>query len=159
MGGGIVVIIYIWRVMNLYSSIRVQVHVDVSMVREIDGYISRVPAYFATDVQTINEGQDVDMEAIVTNLNAQLENWSGRGSGFVLERITRSVLSITKYRPLQGSGPNSSGTYIPTPKFIQNKICAINVQNSDDRCFVWSVLAAQTITKTKFPPTQSTYTY
>jgi len=66
--------------MNLHSSIRVQVHVDVGMVREIDGHISRVPAYFATDVQTINEGQDLDMEAIVANLNAQLDNWSARGS-------------------------------------------------------------------------------
>ena len=96
--------------MNLYSSVRVQVHADVIMVREIDGDISRVPAYFATNVQSINEAQDVDIEAIVANLNAQLENWSGRGSGFVLERITRFVLSITKYRPLQGSGRNSNGT-------------------------------------------------
>ena len=128
--------------MNLHSSIRVQVHVDVGMVREIDGHISRVPAYFATDVQTINEGQDLDMEAIVVNLNAQLDNWCGRGSGFVLERITRFVISITKYRPLQGSGPNSTGTYIPTPKFIDNKKCTINVQNNDGLCFAWSVLAA-----------------
>jgi len=52
------------------------------------------------------------------------------------------VLSITNYRPLQGSGLNSAGTYIPTPKLIQNKKCAINVQKSDDRCFVLSVLAA-----------------
>ena len=58
--------------MNLYSSVRIQVHADVSMFREIDGDVSRVPAYFATDVQTINEAQDVDIEAIVTNLNAQL---------------------------------------------------------------------------------------
>ena len=128
--------------MNLHSSIRAQVHADVSTIREIDGDISRVPTYFATDVQTINEGQDLDIEAIVANLNTQLDSWCGRWSGFALERITRFVISITKYRPLQGSGPNSTGTYIPTPKFIQNKMCAINVQNSDDRCFVWSVLAA-----------------
>jgi len=79
--------------MNLYSSIRVQVHDDVAMVREIDGDISRVPVYFATNVQTIKEGQDLDM---VANLNAQLDNWCGHGSGFVLERITRFVISITK---------------------------------------------------------------
>jgi len=111
------------------------------MVREIDN-ISRVPAYFATDVEAINEGQDLDVEGIVANLNAQLNNWCGRGSGYVLERITRFVISVTKYRPLQGSGPDSNGTYIVTPKFIQNKKCTINIQNSDDLCFAWSVLAA-----------------
>ena len=52
------------------------------------------------------------------------------------------MISITKYRPLQGSGPNSTGTYIPTPKFIDNKKCTINVQNNDGLCFAWSVLAA-----------------
>ena len=49
------------------------------MVREVDNGISRVMAYFVTTPQTVNEGQDVDLEAIVTNLNTQLENWNGRG--------------------------------------------------------------------------------
>ena len=82
------------------------------------------------------------MEAIVANLNAQLDNWCGCGSGFMLERITRFVISITKYRPLQRSGPNCNRSYIPTPKFIESKKCTINVQNSDELCFAWSVLAA-----------------
>jgi len=68
-------------------------------------------------------------------------NWCGRGSGFVLEQITRLVISITKYRPLQGSGPNCNGRYIPMSKFIESKKCMINVQNSDELCFAWSVLA------------------
>jgi len=77
------------------------------MTREVDGNISRVMAYFLTSPQTVNESQDVDLEAIVGSLNAQLENWNGRGSGFVMERITRFVISITKYRPLHGSCPHS----------------------------------------------------
>jgi len=69
-------------------------------------------AYFVTERQTVNEGQDVDLEA---SLNAQFENWNGRGSGFVVDRITRYVISVVKYRHLHGS--NSS--YIPTPTFIE----------------------------------------
>ena len=87
------------------------------MSREVDDNISRVMAYFVTTPQTVNEGQDVDLEAIVTNLNSQLENWNGRGSGFVVDRITRFVISVVKYRPLHGS--NSS--FIPTPTFIERK--------------------------------------
>ena len=32
------------------------------------------------------------------------------------------------------------GTYIPLPKFIQNKNAIINIQNEDDKCFLWSIL-------------------
>ena len=49
-------------------------YADVSMVREVDEI--RVMAYFVTTPQTVNEGQDVDLEAIVANLNSQLENWN-----------------------------------------------------------------------------------
>jgi len=55
------------------------VYADVSMVREVDNDISRVTAYFVTTPQIVNEGQDVNLEAIVANLNSQLENWNGRG--------------------------------------------------------------------------------
>ena len=92
-------------------------YADVLMVREVDNDISRVTAYFVTTPQIVNEGQDVDLEAIIANLNSQLENWNGRGSGFVVDRITRFVISVVKYRPLHGS--NSS--FIPTPTFIERK--------------------------------------
>jgi len=126
--------------MNSCSSIRVQVHADVVTIREIDDYITRVPAYFVSDVQTVNEGHDVDMEAIVDNLNAQPGNWCGRDSGFVLERITRFVISITKYRPLQGSGPNCNAVHSYAQIHRQQK--QHDVQNRDEFCFAWSVLAA-----------------
>ena len=128
----------IYCIVHLCRSVRVQVHVDVSMIREVDGNVSRVMAYFMTEPRTVNEGQDIDLEAIVASLNAQLDNWNGRGSGFVMERITRFVISIGKYRPLHGS--NSS--FVPTPKFIANKHCTVNVKNDDELCFMWAVLSA-----------------
>ena len=103
------------------------------MTREVDGNILRVMAYFMTEPQTVNEAQGLDLEAIVASLNGQVENWNGRGSGFVMERITRFAISITQYRPLHGS--NSS--FVPTPKFIANKHCTVNVKNDDELCFMW----------------------
>ena len=115
------------------------------MIREADNDISRVTAYFVTSPQVVNEGQDVDLEAIVADLNSQLENWNGRGSGFVVERITRFIISIVKYRPLHGS--NSS--FIPTPPYIERKKCTVNVKNDDDEyCFMWAVLSALYPSKT-----------
>jgi len=94
------------------------------MIREVDNDISHVMAYFVTEPQIVIEGQDVDLYAIVTSLNAQLENWNGRGSGFVTDRITRFVICVLKYRPLHGS--NSS--FINTPVFIDRTKCTVNVK-------------------------------
>jgi len=46
----------------------------------------------------------------------------------------------------------AAGSYIPTPAWIKHKRAVINVQNkSDNRCFVWSVLAGL------FPAREHTY--
>ena len=40
------------------------------------------------------------------------------------------------YTPLQGS------TYIKLPKKLEDKKAILNIQNDDEKCFLWSVLAA-----------------
>jgi len=59
-----------------------------------------------------------------------------RGSNFNIERVSRFVLSICPYHPLYGS------TFVRTPDVLANKHCLINVQNNDEKCFIWSVLSA-----------------
>ena len=95
-------------------------------------------AYFVTEPQIVNEGQDVNPEAIVTSLNAQLENWNGRGSGFAIDSIRRFVISVVRYRPFHGC--NSS--FISTPVFIERNKCTVNVKNNNELCFKWAVLSA-----------------
>jgi len=74
---------------------------------------------------------------------AQGVQWNKRGSNFNIERVTRFVLSVHPYRPLHGS------TFVLTPEFLAKKQCLINVQNNDEKCFVWSVLSAL------YPPTHN----
>ena len=45
-------------------------------------------------------------------------------------------LHMAKYTPLKGS------SYIPLPKKLRDKKAIINVQNADNRCFMWSILEA-----------------
>lgn len=59
-----------------------------------------------------------------------------RGSGFSLSRIIELGVQICAYQPLAGS------TYITTPKKIKSKRAIINVQNDDEMCFKWAILAA-----------------
>ena len=98
----------------------------------------RIPAYFATPPVVVNDGQDYNSNNLQANLDHKGEQWNKRGStcNFNIERVSRFVLSVHPYRPLHGS------TFVRTPDFLAKKQCLINVQNNDEKCFVWSVLSA-----------------
>ena len=53
-----------------------------------------------------------------------------------LRSILNLTISIKKLQPLH------AGSYIELPKVIQNKKACVNVQNKDNKCFMWAVLSA-----------------
>jgi len=115
----------------------VQARADVTMIRDNhDGKFLRIPAYFYTTTRIVNRAQEFDIDSVLAELNFKVQQFNRRGSGFELERIVRSVLVINTYRPLHGS------TYLPTPDWLERKRCIVNVNNKDQRCFLWSILAA-----------------
>ncbi|XP_028419265.1 PR domain zinc finger protein 10-like [Dendronephthya gigantea] len=58
------------------------------------------------------------------------------GSGWILDEILHLDLSIAQYSPVKGS------SYIPLPSKLKTKKAIINVKNSDNKCFMWFILAA-----------------
>ncbi|UYV67414.1 hypothetical protein LAZ67_5000503 [Cordylochernes scorpioides] len=59
-----------------------------------------------------------------------------RGSVWMLKEIIYCDLYINKYKALKGS------SYIDLPKEIKDKKAVINIKNDDNKCFLWSILAA-----------------
>jgi len=64
-----------------------------------------------------------------------VENFNSRGSNWRMTSIREFTLCLTPYLPLQGS------SYIKTPKYILNKKAVVNVRNTDNFCFLYSILA------------------
>ena len=58
------------------------------------------------------------------------------GSGWRFLKVIKLVLHTTRWEPLNGS------SYIPLDPYLANKKALINMQNEDDKCFMWSVLRA-----------------
>ena len=50
--------------------------------------------------------------------------------------IIKFELHTVRYKPLRGE------TYIPLPKELADKKAIINIQNKDNKCFLWCVLRA-----------------
>ena len=57
------------------------------------------------------------------------------GSGWVFDRVLLVFMNIGKYQPLCGA------SYIPLPKGLTGNIGIVNIQNKDEKCFIYSVLA------------------
>ena len=61
---------------------------------------------------------------------------NAEGSGWQFLKVIKLVLHTTKWEPLYGS------SYMPLDPYLANKKAIINMQNEDDKCFMWSVLRA-----------------
>jgi len=111
--------------------------VDVRFTRETEDGIQRIVAHFSTDPQLVTAVNEFDLQRLTNDLNVAADEFNTRGSGFVFERMTRFVLIITQFKPLNGGS-----SFVPTPPYIAKKGAVINVQNEDERCFEWALLSA-----------------
>lgn len=66
----------------------------------------------------------------------EMESFEARGSNWALRRIKSLELRLNKYIPLRGA------SYMELPDVIRKKRAIINVKNSDNKCFLWSILSA-----------------
>ena len=80
-----------------------------------------------TDVKII-------LKDIISELLIGLANYQEKGSGWYFKEIIKLELHLVEYKPMRGS------TYIKLPEFIKKKNAILNMENKDDKCFLWCIL-------------------
>ena len=85
------------------------------------------------------EDLDEHLQASATSLDEKITQYSALGSGWRIERVVTLSLVVAEYSDLCRLGGRCA---IDTPKMIAKKFCCINVQNTDNRCFLYAVLAS-----------------
>ena len=63
-----------------------------------------------------------------------LANYQEKGSGWYFKEIIKLEIHLADYKPMRG------GSYIKLPEFIKNKNAILNIENKDDKCFLWCIL-------------------
>ena len=63
-----------------------------------------------------------------------LANYQEKGSGWYFKEIIKLEIHLVDYKPMKG------GSYIKLPKFIKKKNAILNIENKDDKCFLWCIL-------------------
>ena len=113
----------------------------VQLVRETsDGEEVRIKGYLHSSTRRLihmDYFNEIYTEAI-ESVNKKLDKFHEMGSGWRLEKILEIKLNLARYQPIRGGS-----SFADTPAGLRGKQAIVNVQNDDQSCFLYSVLAHQ----------------
>ena len=103
-----------------------------------EGEEIELEASFQSTVEIAFNEEDVkeQYDKGVDIIERKIKEFVSQGSGWSVEEVVRLDLHITPYVPLRAA------SYIPTDPWLSAKKAIINIKNDDEKCFIWSVLAA-----------------
>nr|CAH7717038.1 unnamed protein product [Callosobruchus chinensis] len=82
--------------------------------------------------------KELQRSLLKNNILNKLEEFQERDSGWSLYEIIQLKINFNSYTPINVG----ISTYIEMPKFIKNTKSVINIQNTDQYCFLWCIVAA-----------------
>ena len=104
-----------------------------------NGEIKRQIKEYCVSTETYTAFNEVDIDEQLPlayiHLNMNCEEAEREGTGWNLEKILRIEIYTVANNPLAAS------SYIPLPKKVQLTKGVLNIQNEDNCCFIWCILA------------------
>ena len=92
--------------------------------------------YFNTETYINLESTDVKviLSQMIKEILEKNSIYQRNGSGWYFKEVSSLEIHIVDYKPIK------SLSYIPLPDFIMRKKAIINMENKDNKCFLWSIL-------------------
>ena len=93
-------------------------------------------AYFRSGTHINLKSTDVEklIDKCVKKIIEDLEAFQKNGSGWYFNEVVQLEIHTVEFNPTKGS------SYIPLPDWITNKKAIVNIQNKDEKCFLWCIL-------------------
>ena len=130
----------ITNIMDKDRGIRAILYLKCIMIRESpNGETTETEIPFHSAKKLILEKTDVKevYDEMVDEIKERIQKaLIAPGSGWRFLKIINLTLHTAKWDPL------NAGSYIDLPPFLKNKKAIINMQNQDDKCFMWCILRA-----------------
>ena len=88
---------------------------------------------FTSRPQVIMNKHDIEsaLQNMRSDIEIRIDRFTMEGSGWAVIGLLNHELHVNKYDPLVAR------SYIPLPSEIQNRKATINIQNNDDKCFIY----------------------
>ena len=95
-----------------------------------------IKTYFNTETYINLESTDVKviLSQMIKEILEKIGIYQMNSSGRYFKEVPSFEIHIIGYKPIKG------GSYIPLPDFIMTKKSMINIQNKDNKYFLWSIL-------------------
>ena len=93
-------------------------------------------AYFNSGAHINLESTNVEklIDKCVKKIIEDLEIFQKNGSGWYFKEVVQLEIHTVEFNPTKGS------SYIPLPDWISNKKAIVNIENKDEKCFLWCIL-------------------
>ena len=93
-------------------------------------------AYFNSGTHINLESTNVEklIDKCVKKIVEDLEVFQKNGSGWYFKEVVQLEIHTVVNGSMKGS------SYIPLPDWISNKKAIVNVENKDEKCFLWCIL-------------------
>ena len=93
-------------------------------------------AFFTSGAHINLESTDVEklIDKCVKKIIEDLEVYQKNGSGWYFKEVLSLEIHTVEFNPMKGS------SYIPLPDWISNKKAIVNIENKDEKCFLWCIL-------------------
>ena len=93
-------------------------------------------AYFRSGTHINLKSTDVEklIDKCVRKIIEDLEVFQKNGSGWYFNEVVQLEIHTVEFNPTEGS------SYLPLPDWITNKKAIVNIQNKDEKCFLWCIL-------------------
>src|SRR6266581_4500141 len=123
--------VIIKRALKIHKGLTFNTSMEIEFIKN-DGEVKNTFT-FTPKLMTINSKHEISNARQVMNahINGMIDRYTNQGSGWVINRIMRHFISINRYIPL------AAKSYIKLPPIIQNKKATINIQNKDNKCFMY----------------------
>ena len=94
-------------------------------------------AYFQSDTHINLESTDVKeiLAKVIKKILGNISIFQHEGSGWYFKEVINLEIHTVDYKPMRGGS-----FYIPLPDWIMRKKAIVSIRNSDNKCFIWSVL-------------------
>ncbi|XP_052765064.1 uncharacterized protein LOC128206548 [Mya arenaria] len=113
--------------------------VQVEMERIEEGEVTSAQPYFRSNTYitlSVDDWNEHDLNEAIQKMFASLEEFIRRGSGCYVKKVLKLEIHTVGYKPVSGS------SYLPLPKSLAYSRSLLNIENDDDKCFLYCLLAS-----------------
>ena len=101
--------------------------------------VSTTSPYFRSRTYITISGEGLnehDLNEALQKMFESLEKFMGEGSGWYVKKVLKLEIQTIVYKPLRGSA------YLPLPWTLSKSGRLLNINNRDDKCFLYCLLAS-----------------